>query len=50
MTSDPVTASVYIDAPPERVWEYFTQPGFVGWCKKQFFTAVGQVPIDRSSG
>ena len=30
--------------------EYFTQPGFVGWCKKQFFTAVGQVPVDRGSG
>jgi 1-acyl-sn-glycerol-3-phosphate acyltransferase len=30
--------------------EYFTQPGFIGWCKKQFFTAVGQVPIDRGSG
>ncbi|WP_185066137.1 1-acyl-sn-glycerol-3-phosphate acyltransferase [Pseudonocardia eucalypti] len=30
--------------------EYFTQKGFIGWCKKQFFTAVGQVPIDRSSG
>lgn len=29
--------------------EYFTQPGFVGWCKKQFFTAVGQVPVQRGS-
>jgi 1-acyl-sn-glycerol-3-phosphate acyltransferase len=30
--------------------EYFTQPGFVGRLKKIFFTGVGQVPIDRSSG
>jgi 1-acyl-sn-glycerol-3-phosphate acyltransferase len=30
--------------------EYFIQPGLVGWLKKQFFTAVGQVPIDRGSG
>jgi 1-acyl-sn-glycerol-3-phosphate acyltransferase len=30
--------------------EYFTQPGFVGWLKKQFFTGIGQVPIDRGSG
>ncbi|WP_028932972.1 lysophospholipid acyltransferase family protein [Pseudonocardia spinosispora] len=30
--------------------EYFTQPGFIGWCKKQFFTAIGQVPVDRASG
>ena len=30
--------------------EYFTQPGFVGWVKKQFFTGVGQVPLDRGSG
>ncbi len=30
--------------------EYFTQPGFVGWLKKQFFTGVGQVPLDRGSG
>jgi 1-acyl-sn-glycerol-3-phosphate acyltransferase len=40
---------------PRRIFfmakrEYFTQPGFVGWCKKQFFTAVGQVPVDRGSG
>ena len=25
MTADPVTASVHIDAPPERVYEYFTR-------------------------
>jgi 1-acyl-sn-glycerol-3-phosphate acyltransferase len=30
--------------------EYFTQPGFIGWIKKTFFTGVGQVPVDRSSG
>lgn len=30
--------------------EYFTQPGLVGWFKKQFFTGVGQVPVDRSGG
>ena len=30
--------------------EYFTQTGFVGWIKKVFFTGVGQVPVDRSSG
>jgi 1-acyl-sn-glycerol-3-phosphate acyltransferase len=29
--------------------EYFTQPGFVGWCKRQFFTALGQVPVERGS-
>ena len=32
MTADPVTATVHIDAPPERVWEYFTQPeAIVRW-------------------
>ncbi|MBA2322623.1 MAG: 1-acyl-sn-glycerol-3-phosphate acyltransferase [Pseudonocardiales bacterium] len=30
--------------------EYFNQPGFVGWLKRQFFTGVGQVPVDRGSG
>ncbi|HEY1973752.1 MAG TPA: lysophospholipid acyltransferase family protein [Pseudonocardia sp.] len=30
--------------------EYFTQPGLIGWAKKQFFTAIGQVPVDRVSG
>jgi len=30
--------------------EYFTQPGLIGRLKKIFFTGVGQVPIDRSSG
>ena len=25
MTADPVTAAVHIDAPPERVYEYFTR-------------------------
>jgi 1-acyl-sn-glycerol-3-phosphate acyltransferase len=30
--------------------EYFTQPGLLGWLKKVFFTGVGQVPVDRSSG
>ncbi len=30
--------------------EYFTQPGFTGWLKKEFFTGVGQVPLDRGSG
>ena len=29
--------------------EYFTGKGFKGWCSRWFFTAVGQVPIDRSS-
>lgn len=29
--------------------EYFTGTGFVGGLQKWFFTAVGQVPIDRSS-
>ena len=29
--------------------EYFTSPGVRGWLKRQFFSAVGQVPIDRSS-
>jgi uncharacterized protein YndB with AHSA1/START domain len=32
MTGDPVTASVHIDAPPERVYEYFTRPeAIVTW-------------------
>jgi len=26
MTADPVLASVHIDAPPERVYEYFVKP------------------------
>jgi 1-acyl-sn-glycerol-3-phosphate acyltransferase len=30
--------------------EYFTTPGVRGWLKRQFFSAAGQVPIDRSSG
>ncbi|WP_133852112.1 lysophospholipid acyltransferase family protein [Labedaea rhizosphaerae] len=30
--------------------EYFTQPGLKGKFKKAFFTGVGQIPIDRSSG
>jgi 1-acyl-sn-glycerol-3-phosphate acyltransferase len=30
--------------------EYFTQTGLIGWVKKTFFTGVGQVPVDRSSG
>jgi 1-acyl-sn-glycerol-3-phosphate acyltransferase len=30
--------------------EYFTTPGVRGWLKRQFFSASGQVPIDRSSG
>ncbi|HEX2301420.1 MAG TPA: lysophospholipid acyltransferase family protein [Pseudonocardiaceae bacterium] len=29
--------------------EYFTSPGMRGWLKRQFFSAAGQVPIDRSS-
>lgn len=30
--------------------EYFTGEGFVGEIQKWFFTSVGQIPIDRSSG
>ncbi|MBA2308194.1 MAG: 1-acyl-sn-glycerol-3-phosphate acyltransferase [Pseudonocardiales bacterium] len=30
--------------------EYFTQPGLTGRLKKIFFTAMGQVPVDRSGG
>ncbi|SDC48610.1 lysophospholipid acyltransferase family protein [Actinokineospora iranica] len=30
--------------------EYFTAPGLKGRFKKWFFTGVGQIPIDRSSG
>lgn len=30
--------------------EYFNTPGFVGGIQKFFFTSVGQVPIDRTSG
>ena len=29
--------------------EYFTTPGLRGWLKRQFFSAAGQVPIDRAS-
>jgi 1-acyl-sn-glycerol-3-phosphate acyltransferase len=30
--------------------EYFTGTGLKGWATKQFFTATGQLPIDRSGG
>jgi 1-acyl-sn-glycerol-3-phosphate acyltransferase len=30
--------------------EYFTAPGFKGFMSKLFFTAAGQIPIDRGSG
>ncbi|RZQ63185.1 lysophospholipid acyltransferase family protein [Amycolatopsis suaedae] len=30
--------------------EYFTEKGFKGLLKKWFFTGVGQIPIDRTSG
>ena len=30
--------------------EYFTGRGLKGWLSRMFFTGVGQVPIDRSSG
>ncbi len=30
--------------------EYFTQPGIRGRFKKWFFSGMGQIPIDRSSG
>ncbi|GAA1965862.1 lysophospholipid acyltransferase family protein [Amycolatopsis minnesotensis] len=30
--------------------EYFTEPGIKGKLKKAFFSGVGQIPIDRSSG
>jgi len=30
--------------------EYFTGKGIGGWLSKQFFLAIGQVPIDRSGG
>jgi 1-acyl-sn-glycerol-3-phosphate acyltransferase len=28
--------------------EYFTEKGIKGWFKKQFFLAMGQVPVDRT--
>ncbi len=32
MDAEPVTASVHIDAPPERVYEYFTRPeAIISW-------------------
>jgi hypothetical protein len=32
MPTDPITACVHIDAPPERVYEYFTRPeAIVSW-------------------
>lgn len=30
--------------------DYFTERGVKGWFKRQFFSGVGQVPIDRSGG
>ncbi len=30
--------------------EYFTGTGLKGWATKMFFTAAGQIPIDRSGG
>ncbi len=30
--------------------EYFTGKGFRGWASRFFFTAAGQIPIDRSGG
>ncbi|MGH3545422.1 MAG: lysophospholipid acyltransferase family protein [Mycobacteriales bacterium] len=30
--------------------EYFNRPGIAGWAKRVFFTGMGAVPIDRSSG
>jgi 1-acyl-sn-glycerol-3-phosphate acyltransferase len=30
--------------------EYFTSPGIKGWATKQFMSATGQVPIDRTGG
>ena len=30
--------------------EYFTGPGLKGWLTKIFFTAAGQVPVDRAGG
>jgi uncharacterized protein YndB with AHSA1/START domain len=29
MTAEPVVATVHIDAPPERVYEYFTRPAAI---------------------
>jgi uncharacterized protein YndB with AHSA1/START domain len=32
MPTEAITASVHIDAPPERVYEYFTRPeAIVSW-------------------
>jgi len=30
--------------------DYFEGPGVKGWMTKQFFSGVGQVPVDRSGG
>ena len=30
--------------------DYFTAPGVKGWATKQFMSAAGMVPIDRSGG
>lgn len=30
--------------------DYFTGPGAKGWLTKQFFSSMGQVPVDRSGG
>lgn len=30
--------------------EYFTTPGFKGWCMRMFFTAIGAVSVKRGAG
>jgi 1-acyl-sn-glycerol-3-phosphate acyltransferase len=40
---------------PRRIWflaksEYFTRPGLIGALARWFFSATGQIPVDRGSG
>jgi uncharacterized protein YndB with AHSA1/START domain len=56
MTAEPVTASIHIDAPPERVYEYFTRSeALVRWMGEyavlepepggQFTVDIGGTPV-----
>jgi 1-acyl-sn-glycerol-3-phosphate acyltransferase len=29
--------------------EYFTSPGFTGWCSRMLFTALGALPVEREA-
>ncbi len=44
----PLMVSRRITFPAKK--EYFTGTGVKGWATKMFFTATGQIPIDRAGG